>query len=63
MKTNATFNLSKPTKRLLSTMTGESRRIFKTAMIQAEFTRSTSERVILTGRESTKQNNHETKVG
>jgi hypothetical protein len=52
MKTNATFNLSKPTKRLLSTMTGEPRRLFKKAMIQAEYIRSTTDRVILTGRES-----------
>lgn len=52
MKTNATFKLSKSTKRILSTLTGESRTIFKKAMIDAEYTRSTGGRVILTGRET-----------
>lgn len=62
MKTNATFNLSKPVKRLLSTMTGEPRRLFKLAMIQAESVRNTSERVVLTGKE-TKSKQNEAKVG
>ena len=52
MKTNATFKLSKPTKRMLSTLTGEARTIFKKTMIDAEYIRSTTDRVILTGRES-----------
>lgn len=33
-------------------MTGEPRRLFKLAMIQAESIRSTSERVVLTGKET-----------
>jgi hypothetical protein len=52
MKTNATFKLSKTTKRMLSILTGEARSKFKKSMIDAEYTRSTTERVILTGRES-----------
>jgi hypothetical protein len=52
MKTNATFKLSKPTKRMLSTLTGEARSNFKKSMIDAEYTRSMNDRVILTGRES-----------
>lgn len=52
MKTNATFKMTKPTKRVLSTLTGQARSIYKKEMIQAEYIRSTTERVILTGRES-----------
>jgi hypothetical protein len=52
MKMNATFKLSKPTKRMLSTLTGEARSIFKKSMIDAEYTRSINDRVILTGRET-----------
>ena len=52
MKTNATFKMSKPTKRVLSTLSGEARAVFKKEMIQAEYIRSTTDRVILTGRES-----------
>jgi hypothetical protein len=53
MKTNSTFKLSKPTKRILSTLSGQARSIFKKTMIDAEYTRSTTDRVILTGRETT----------
>ena len=52
MKTSATFKMSKPTKKILSTLTGESRSIFKKLMIDAEYTRSTSSRVILNGKET-----------
>jgi hypothetical protein len=51
MKMNASFKLSKTTKRILSTLIGEARTVFKKRMIQAEYARSISERVILTGRE------------
>lgn len=51
MKMNATFKLSKPTKRVLSTLTGEARTAYKREMIQAEYAKSINERVILTGRE------------
>ena len=36
MKTNKDFNLSKETKRILSTMTGEKRSQWKKMMIEAE---------------------------
>jgi hypothetical protein len=51
MKMNATFKISKPTKRVLATLTGEARTIYKKEMIQAEYTASVNDRVILTGKE------------
>jgi hypothetical protein len=51
MKMNATFKMSKPIKRMLSTLSGDARTVFKKEMIQAEYARSINERVILTGRE------------
>lgn len=51
MKMNSTFNLSKPTKRVLATLTGEARTNYKKEMIQAEYSASINDRVILTGKE------------
>ena len=52
MKMNSTYKMSKSTKRILSTLSGEARAIYKKEMIQAEYIRSTTDRVILTGKES-----------
>lgn len=47
IKTDKNFRISKSTKRLMATLQGEARRLFKLAMISAEVSASKNERMTM----------------